>query len=231
MARRYRWKCPNCGAGKLLGKAPRKNATARFCLPCSEETGYLVERMCPCLEKERAEKAQKRAEKDKEKRAQATALRKAQKASEEARWMVQGHDLRKTIRDLCKLPFLRNRGCKVSTTAEKAILRLKFYSRTNSCVSGRAHYGTPISPGSIKLNTASEWARSYPSAWSLILHELLHAIGYKHGPAMTQAILICAKQTWGLDPGDFGYNGKGNFGTYNADTVAAKMARSALDRS
>lgn len=51
--KRYRWVCPNCGSGKLIGKQPRKNKTARYCLPCSEGTGYLVERVCPALEKKR----------------------------------------------------------------------------------------------------------------------------------------------------------------------------------
>lgn len=42
--KRYRWNCPQCGSGKLLGKRPKKNATGRYCLDCSEKTGYLVER-------------------------------------------------------------------------------------------------------------------------------------------------------------------------------------------
>lgn len=51
--RRYRWTCPLCETSRLLGARPRKTATARYCLPCSEETGSLVEMTCPTLDKQR----------------------------------------------------------------------------------------------------------------------------------------------------------------------------------
>jgi hypothetical protein len=48
-----RWTCPRCGGGKLAPERPRKNDTRRYCLPCSDKTGRLVERTCKALEKRR----------------------------------------------------------------------------------------------------------------------------------------------------------------------------------
>lgn len=52
--KRYRWECPLCERGRLLGARPRENATARYCLPCSEKTGALIPLRCPVLDKRRA---------------------------------------------------------------------------------------------------------------------------------------------------------------------------------
>ena len=49
-AKQYRWTCPECGKAKLAGKSPRRNATVRYCLPCSDHTGSLVARSCPVLD-------------------------------------------------------------------------------------------------------------------------------------------------------------------------------------
>lgn len=57
MTGKHRWVCPKCGSGVLAGKAPRTNATARYCLPCSAKSDTLVERTCPVLDRKREEKA------------------------------------------------------------------------------------------------------------------------------------------------------------------------------
>jgi hypothetical protein len=82
MARRAsglkRWVCPSCASGKLAPGRPRKDDVRRYCLPCSEKTGRLVERTCPALEAERtkrAERAKTKREKAR-KREQAKALAK-----------------------------------------------------------------------------------------------------------------------------------------------------------
>lgn len=72
----YRWVCPNCGKGKLAPSRLRKIDVRRYCLPCSEKAGVLVERSVPVLEKKRAEKRQ---------RAQAKAARKAKAKRERER--------------------------------------------------------------------------------------------------------------------------------------------------
>jgi len=60
---RVRWECPNeLHPGVLGSTRPRKDDVMRFCLPCSADTGRLVERVAPSLERKRAAKtAQARA--------------------------------------------------------------------------------------------------------------------------------------------------------------------------
>ena len=47
MAKKKRWVCPQCGVGKLGLQRPRKNDIVRYCFPCSEKAGVLVERVSP----------------------------------------------------------------------------------------------------------------------------------------------------------------------------------------
>lgn len=58
-SKRKRWVCPLCNVGKLGLQRPRKNDVIRYCLPCSEKTGRLVERVSPSdiSAKKRKEKA------------------------------------------------------------------------------------------------------------------------------------------------------------------------------
>jgi hypothetical protein len=58
-----RWECPN-GCGAVMGpRRPRKDDVRRYCLPCSEESGRLVERVAPVVEKERKAAAERAAKK------------------------------------------------------------------------------------------------------------------------------------------------------------------------
>lgn len=41
-----RWRCQNCGDASNAPEKIRKNNVKRYCLPCSELTGKLVERVC-----------------------------------------------------------------------------------------------------------------------------------------------------------------------------------------
>lgn len=57
---RKRWICPLCENGVLAPSRPRKNNVLRYCLPCSEKTGKLVERTCPALDAKREAKAERK---------------------------------------------------------------------------------------------------------------------------------------------------------------------------
>lgn len=73
-AKQTRWKCPNDKHPGILGPTkPRNDNTVRYCLPCSQETGKLVKRISPVMQK-RAEIARERA--------QTKAKRKAQRAKD-----------------------------------------------------------------------------------------------------------------------------------------------------
>lgn len=63
MSPRKRWDCPNGCPGVLAPGRMRKDDVRRFCLPCSAESGRLVERVAPALERKRAEAKEKRREK------------------------------------------------------------------------------------------------------------------------------------------------------------------------
>lgn len=53
--RRRRWICERCDRpGVNAPGRMRRDDVRRYCLPCSEETGRLVERLCPALEAKRA---------------------------------------------------------------------------------------------------------------------------------------------------------------------------------
>lgn len=108
-----RWICPNCNAGKLAPARPQKDDVRRFCLPCSAKTGKLVERTCPSLEAERAQRYQAKLEKQRRKRAAATKKRKLAKMMENARFRVGSVDLRQELGRIWKVqnqePFTRPR--------------------------------------------------------------------------------------------------------------------------
>lgn len=78
-----RWKCPICESGLLAPSRPRMNDVRRYCLPCSEETGKLVQRTAPALEKKRATKKVQSSAKASAKRA--TAAKKKAPAKQQAR--------------------------------------------------------------------------------------------------------------------------------------------------
>ena len=46
--------CPSCGVGARGPARPRRDATVRFCLPCSAVSSVLVARACPALARARS---------------------------------------------------------------------------------------------------------------------------------------------------------------------------------
>lgn len=74
------WKCPEGEhTGVRAPTRPRKDDIRRFCIPCSEASGRLTERISPVVEKERARKEAAR------KRKEATKRRRASKKAKTAR--------------------------------------------------------------------------------------------------------------------------------------------------
>lgn len=62
VAKQARWRCPSCGHGHLAPRRPRRDDVRRYCLPCSQRTGRLVERVAPALEAQRAAKRERSGE-------------------------------------------------------------------------------------------------------------------------------------------------------------------------
>lgn len=66
---RHKWVCTLCNSGVMGPKAPRRDSVIRFCLKCSAKRGFLIGRVCPALERVRAEKDERRRDKEKKQRA------------------------------------------------------------------------------------------------------------------------------------------------------------------
>ena len=88
------WRCPECGSGVRAPGKPRLNDVRRFCLPCSLGNGFMVERVCPTLEKKRATSKAKVSAKGKSERAKVSAVREIKKASADDMYFVGGVDVR-----------------------------------------------------------------------------------------------------------------------------------------
>lgn len=82
--KRYRWVCEGGHKGVLAPGRMRKNDVRRFCWPCSEAAGVLVERICPALDAKRTTKAVQR-------KTKAAAARERARAKAKA---ADPHDLR-----------------------------------------------------------------------------------------------------------------------------------------
>lgn len=80
--KQVRWKCESCGHGLLAPSKPRRDDVRRYCLPCSAETGRLVERVAPALEKKRAASKETSKAKQAAKRKRATAKARPAKEAE-----------------------------------------------------------------------------------------------------------------------------------------------------
>lgn len=91
------WKCPRCGSGKRAPERPRREDARRYCLPCSEKTGRLVERECPALAVERAKKREESKRKQRSQR-----IGKA--VAERMRHDANGVDTRDVVRRALRLP-------------------------------------------------------------------------------------------------------------------------------
>lgn len=79
--KQHNWVCPECGSTKRAPSKPRANDVRRYCLPCSEATGYLVQRTCPVLDARREHKAEVKRARAAKKAARNKAQREAERAA------------------------------------------------------------------------------------------------------------------------------------------------------
>ena len=96
------WVCsnPNHQGVRAPGRM-RHDDVRRYCWPCSQESGYLVERHAPALERKRAGAKAQRQEREQTRRQRAREQR-------TAREVIDGLDVGKEIARLIKLPALRD---------------------------------------------------------------------------------------------------------------------------
>lgn len=142
-----RWTCPDCGRGALGVERPKKNASVRYCFPCSEKTGLLVERRCFALEKKREAKRDRAA-------ARAERQRDRERAREKERWTFGAYDLRMEAQVLCK---------HLDIPAPELVLRER---KNGEHVSGHSQGGKVV----LTIPAGAKPA----SALMLLCHELAH---------------------------------------------------------
>lgn len=166
---RYKWICPECGMGKLLGARPRKNATARFCLPCSKRAGVLVERTSPRLEARRVLSRERR-----------MAAQRLKVDRQRARWTVEGTDMRRLLAHVWKVA---RTVCRL-LPKEPPVLTM----RKNSWASGRAYYHQHR----IHLGNNGDLSEMT----NTLLHEVAHFMAWKrdymetgHGAGFNGALI------------------------------------------
>lgn len=193
---RVRWECPaGIHPGVLGSTRPRLKSTVRYCLPCSEAAGELVERVAPALERQRAAKtavARKREERNTE---QARATKRAQNFLEvrELDGTRGEVDIRKTLERMIRLPVLRDlaeRHCPYARLrAPEVTLRRSTEKGYNT---GHAPYW---SWGFVVTASADADRESFEE---LLLHELLHLLtpGAHHNNRYRSLLAMAAREYW-----------------------------------
>lgn len=178
-SKNVRWKCETCGSGVLAPSRPRRNDARRYCLPCTETTGRLVERISPALERKRAmakEVRQQRSRKQRDLRAAKSIGETAKKrALRDARtYGAYGYEIQKEARKAWKLlePFHGGRAM------PKVEVQMQFV---------RAHDDGTFSYKEHRSFASMTWNRitlSPKSEWLTLAHELVHcAVGSRYGQA------------------------------------------------
>lgn len=155
--RRTRWVCPECGDGTLGPRRPRRDNIVRYCLPCSEKAGKLIERSTPALDRQR------------DKRAAALAERRAERAKRKREKEKRRTHL--TLRDAAGRVVELDPAKEARRIAKKAGIadgkvRVTWQRRRDGFNTGRAW-----TRGRIHLSIGSQSLEKY---CSLVAHELAH---------------------------------------------------------
>lgn len=209
-----RWECPRCEGGKIAPERPRKDDVRRYCLPCSEETGKLVERFCPALERERRERKERRKRKRKRKRER-------KRRKEKERWTVAGLDCREVLKEIMSIPVVKEHLAE--RNAEPFIKPLR-RSKAKGGSTGRCYYAD------FRIALTFGWKADKASVYSLILHEVCHAGAYSprkrgerhthHGTGFKSLLRAAVREKWGLEVPSYEYNG-----CYSIDRAITKLLR------
>ncbi|MEV0759502.1 hypothetical protein [Nocardia sp. NPDC050435] len=227
-SKRVRWECPNGKHPGVLGsRRPRLKSIVRYCLPCSEAAGELVERVAPTLERERAASAARSAEKAKGKRKQAATTRQRQKDAETERYTVEGVDLRDEFKRLIRLrAFGGLSGRLYRNPPEFAISRRKSMPRSQF---GLAY------PYENRIIVATWPGIDLADARETLVHELTHiAVGQDrsdtrawHGAEFTKRLDAAFKEAYKVTPKGVRHNRY--HGRYAAALRAAAVPSSSTD--
>lgn len=202
-AKRYRWVCGRCESAVLAPKAPRQDAVERYCLDCSAETGRLVERTCPALERQRQTKERQRLDRAKRKRRSA-ANRRAAHAREATRRAAKARATREEVAgdlhaELARIwPIaLKHRVRDVSRKRPQ----LTLFTRSGSFTSGHAWWGTEADPmHRIHISVAVDDDASGPLG--TLAHECAHLVDHRkgiHTPTFWTILVAIVREAYGAE--------------------------------
>lgn len=166
---RVRWQCPNgIHPGVLGSRRPRRDDIIRYCLPCSEKTGRLVERVAPALERERDSGAERAATKAKAKRQRDAATRERKRQAETERYTVEGVDLREELKRLARLRAFGGRSGPLVTNPPT-------FDISRRTVMPRSTLGW-ASPWDNRLVVSTWPGMTLADAKETLVHELAHLV-------------------------------------------------------
>lgn len=190
-AKQARWRCPDCGHGHLAPRRPRRDDVRRYCLPCSQRTGRLVERVAPALDAKRAAK-RKRSEERRAGRAR------RERERERERLTIAGvHLPSEAATILRRSPTLRELS--PGLTAEK----IEFKARRSSKRPRTLGYAWPYDR---RVSVTDYPGVTAEGARETLLHEIVHlAVGRDpsdhaawHGRAFQKALRDARAEVYGL---------------------------------
>ena len=231
MKKQVRWKCERCEDGLLAPSKPRLDDVRRYCLPCSSETGKLVERIAPALEAQRItakQKYQKKVAKRKQIERSLDAVvrdrRKARKAlvahveKEAAKIWEMMLEIQSEIPARYRLPH---------HYARQSAPRIEFgVSRTGINGSGHAWVG------SHRIRLVLPHRVQSDRSWHLLVHELAHCAvgvdeGNSHPEQMYQLMKEVYRRRWKIDI-SFGMLSGNRWGYEVDDLMEAQAVESGM---
>lgn len=187
------WKCPRCERGVRAPVRPRKDDVRRYCLPCSQSTGRLVERVCPTNERERELKQHRRKERASRQARREAEQRRVRKEKRASQYTVSVYgpggrrelDLAAQARRWSQLPAFGGRQSRLPHVLELDIRSVP----SRPFTTGRAWSG-----GNVFLSVGTDEAH----ALRTLLHELAHIAtpGHYHDRVFKQTFITAARQAF-----------------------------------
>lgn len=193
-----RWKCSNgAHAGILAPARLRKIDVRRYCLPCSEEAGVLVERTCPSKEKERARKKENQRKKQmRRKQTQAqkkVADRQARARKQYEREHVAGIHVPSHFQKVCESPVVAE--ALECLERKRPIVKVR-RRRSSSHTSGHA------APWTGRVVLTLPVSCTWGQLAVIVAHEIAHiccADEEWHGAAWKSMFLAILEEAYGLE--------------------------------
>lgn len=166
---RIRWNCPNDRHPAVLGPTrPLKDSVIRYCLPCSTETGRLVLRVAPALERKRKAAATASAAKAKAKRERAAIVSKRKQREKTERYTVEDVDLREEFKRLIRLHAFGGKKGRLYRDPPEFVI-----SRRSQYPASRLGYAEP---GRNRITIATWPGQTLADARETLVHELTHIV-------------------------------------------------------